>query len=74
MLCLVTKHTRAGSHGKRIQCPICGTWERVFHFDWDFKKCRRCGEPTKKNFWQYEEPRPVKQDKPFLVEAKTDGR
>ena len=71
MICLVTKHTRAGSQGKRIQCPICGTDHKVFDFNWDFMRCRRCGEPTQKKMWKYEEPRPIKQDhKSHLKDAR----
>ena len=74
MLCLVTKHTRAGSQGKFIQCPRCGKWKRVWAFDWDWTRCPACQEVVQKFDWRYEEVRPVKQYKPYLVEAKTDGR
>ena len=38
----VTKHTRAGKHGKVIRCPKCNGGVRVYHFAWSALGCRGC--------------------------------
>jgi ribosomal protein S27E len=47
----VTNHTRAGSNGKRIQCPHCGRETTVCHFSWSAMKCQGCGEFPEKLEW-----------------------
>ena len=47
----VSKHTRAGYHGKEIICPQCNTNTTVYHFAWSALGCCNCGSMIDKNEW-----------------------
>ena len=48
---LVSKHTRAGNEGKKIECPHCGAYHTVGHFAWSAVGCQECKEIVDKTEW-----------------------
>jgi len=51
----VNGNTRAGKHGKCIQCPYCGHKVIVYHFAWTASMCGLmaggCDTAVEKNNW-----------------------
>jgi hypothetical protein len=51
----VNGNTRAGKHGKCIQCPYCGHKVIVYHFSWSASMCGimagGCDTAVEKNDW-----------------------
>ena len=47
----ITRHTRAGKHGKEIMCT-CGDVHRVYHFAWSALGCQACGNMVDKYDFQ----------------------
>jgi ribosomal protein S27E len=52
----VSNHTRAGSSGKSIYCPVCSTEATVFHFAWSALTCEGCGESINKQDYFLHKP------------------
>lgn len=71
----ITRHTRAGSVGKIVKCPSCGTTQRIFHFAWEALGCPSCNKVSDKAEWLVEKT--TKRDPgedPSAVEALALGR
>jgi len=50
----VTKYTRAGQHGKYLQCPKCQSVRTIYHFSWSGLTCPDCKESIDKLDWLVE--------------------
>ena len=51
----VRKRTRAGSNGKLIMCPHCGSKQTINNFSWSTLKCKQCQSVVNKNDWMVEQ-------------------
>ena len=47
----VHRYTRAGTLGKEIKCPYCGSYSWVYHFSWCGLKCQGCDTMVNKHKW-----------------------
>ena len=50
----VTKYTRAGQHGKSLQCAKWQSVRTIYHFSWSGLTCPDCKESIDKLDWLVE--------------------
>ena len=51
----VRKRTRAGSNGKLIMCPHCGSKQTINNFSWSTLKCKHCQSVVNKYDWMVDQ-------------------
>ena len=52
---LIQKKDRAGSDGKNIKCPHCGSTERIFNLRWKIRQCKSCNTEVEKYAWMIDQ-------------------
>jgi len=50
----ITRYTRAGRNGKKLQCPKCQSVRTIYHFNFSGLTCPECKESIGKYEWSVE--------------------
>ena len=50
----ITRYTRAGRNGKKLQCPKCQSVRTIYHFNFTGLVCPDCKESIDKYDWRVE--------------------
>ena len=50
----ITRYTRAGRNGKKLQCPKCQSIRTIYHFNFTGLVCPDCKESVDKYDWSVE--------------------
>mgnify|MGYP001246231778 FL=1 len=51
----VHKRTRAGSNGKLLMCPHCGSKQSINNFSWSTLECVHCQSKVSKYDWMVDQ-------------------
>jgi len=51
----VHKRSRAGSNGKLIMCPHCGSKQTINNFSWSTLECKHCQSVVSKYDWMVDQ-------------------
>ena len=51
----VHKRTRAGSNGKLLMCPHCGSKQSITNFSWSTLECAHCQSKVSKYDWMVDQ-------------------